>query len=221
MEKDHEALGPKFNETAYLQARLDCLEAIENMSAKLFEGMTEKQGMEIIEDELKSRDSKKRWHPNKFRIGVNTTKSFRESSEEDVVLSKGDLVFIDIGPVFGDQEADMGRTYCFGNCSEEYRSLQNAAEKVFLACKEKWETEKLTGTALYDFAEQEAIRLGYELNPKMAGHRLGDFPHALITRESLSKFDKAPKSKLWVLEIHIICPKLNRGAFFEDLLIEQ
>ena len=52
----------------------------------------------------------------------------------------------------------------------------------------------------------------------MNGHRLGDFPHALHYKGKLSDFSEAPFPNLWVLEIHLIDEKINRGAFFEDIL---
>ena len=60
--------------------------------------------------------------------------------------------------------------------------------------------------------------LGYQLNPNMAGHRLGDFPHALFYKGTLSNFDKQPIQNLWVLEVLITNNEDTFGSFFEDIL---
>lgn len=52
----------------------------------------------------------------------------------------------------------------------------------------------------------------------MLDDRLGDFPHALYFKDSLSEVEFAPIENLWVLEIHIRCQESKRGAFYEDIL---
>lgn len=60
--------------------------------------------------------------------------------------------------------------------------------------------------------------MGYLLNDKMQGHRLGDFPHALFHRGNLKDFERPPQRMLWVLEIHLLEPDSERGYFYEDIL---
>lgn len=214
-----EATGKKFVKEDYLEARNLCLKAVDEIFKKLEAGMTEKDGHLLIEEVLKSFGSKKRWHPNKFRIENNTIKSFREISDADPKLRSGDILFIDIGPVFGDHEADLGRTIIFGESSNpEKLKLAKASEEIFFELESLWKTENLTGEALYKKAEELSSARGYDFNPLMAGHRLGDFPHALISRDKLSDFNYQPVDLLWVLEVHIRCPKTNFGSFYEDIL---
>ena len=52
----------------------------------------------------------------------------------------------------------------------------------------------------------------------MGGHHLGNFPHALFSKKKLIHFDEIPSENLWVLEVHLISEKLQRAAFFEDIL---
>lgn len=217
MHSELEKTGSHYDLEQYLEAREDCLSAIDSIFKRSFEGMTEKDGHLLIEDELKKRGSKKRWHPNKFRIGINTNKSFKETSE-DVSLKKGDLLFIDIDPVFGHLEADIGRSFLFQSEDKESLRLKNASEAIFHELQALWQKHALSGKELYIKAQEITEKMGYQFNPKMAGHRLGDFPHALVTRESLSNIDFSPAEYLWVLEVHIICPKTNRGSFYEDIL---
>ena len=76
----------------------------------------------------------------------------------------------------------------------------------------------VNGEELYTFLESEASKLGYELDPKMKGHRLGDFPHHVHFRGNLTEQDKKPIENLWVLEVHLLDKENNVGAFFEDIL---
>jgi hypothetical protein len=85
----------------------------------------------------------------------------------------------------------------------------------------KWRDEKLTGEALYEFAESEASALGWALNLDLSGHRISDFPHAAIYEGPLAEIPFHPAPLLWVLEIHIRHPEHPYGAFFEDMLLED
>ena len=79
--------------------------------------------------------------------------------------------------------------------------------------------KKLSGIELFNFASLLAKDYGYELNPMMAGHRLGDFPHKLFSSQKLFELGVSPNKNLWVLEIHIIDKANQVGAFFEDILL--
>lgn len=128
----------------------------------------------------------------------------------------GDLCFVDVGPIYEDHEADFGRTFVVEGGSSD---LAKASERVFQNTGQAWHNQKLSGVALYDFMESQAKALGFQLNPKMAGHRLGDFPHKLLSSTKLSEFDQCPIKNLWVLEVHLLNRDGTRGAFFEDLLM--
>jgi hypothetical protein len=73
--------------------------------------------------------------------------------------------------------------------------------------------------ALYDFAAAEARAMGWELNLDMSGHRLADFPHAVLHKGALAEAPFAPSPGLWVLEIQIRHPDRPFSAFYEDLLL--
>lgn len=153
------------------------------------------------------------WHPHKVRFGQNTRCSFRDPSTPDIQLQKGDLYFIDMGPVIDGHEADVGQTFCLGN-----PTFKNPAELLFRKLEKIWREEGLTGLALYDHARKLAKETGYILNDRMQGHRLGDFPHALFHRGGLKDFESSPHEMLWVLEIHLLEKNNKRGYFFEDIL---
>ena len=60
------------------------------------------------------------WHRKVVRAGANTVATFYENPPE-TVLGEDDLVFVDLGPVFGTWEADYGRTFVLGGDPEKLR----------------------------------------------------------------------------------------------------
>lgn len=218
--RDPQGVSEKFNFEKYMNARKVARRIALLLASHIDVGMSEDEGHEIIEELMKKNGVEKKWHPTKFRIGKNTLKSFREKSEPDVKVQEEDIFFLDIGPVIENQEADFGQTFTVGQ-NPEYSKIQRATKKVFDQTAALWKAEKLTGQALYDKAEEFAKAEGYVLNDKMAGHRLGDFPHALYNKGSLKNFEETPKENLWVLEIHLRHPEKEFGAFFEDILIND
>lgn len=212
-----ENVGSDFNLELYLKAREKTIEAVSKTAKLIKPGMTEASGLEILNHQLTQLGIEKFWHPSKFRMNKNTTKNFRDTSE-DVVLQEEDVFFIDIGPVFYAHEGDYGETFFVGE-NEIHEHLKNASKCVFQKTQQAWREKTLTGKALYEFASREAQKLGYHLNSNMYGHRLGDFPHALHHKGKLGDADIVPSPHLWVLEIHLIDEKHQRGAFYEDILI--
>ncbi len=216
-----EKTGEKFNLRTYFDARKLCQNVLNRIAMQIVDGISEKDGQELIKDEFRKVGVTKFWHPSKFRIGSETVKSFREVSDESVRLEKGDLFFVDVGPIIEEHEADYGETFVLpandANKSE-LTALADASLKIWQQTADKWKKSKLSGMDLYLAAEDLAQSLNYRLNPLMAGHRLGDFPHALYSKERLFSLNIVPSENLWVLEIHIISDHLQRGAFFEDIL---
>jgi Xaa-Pro aminopeptidase len=211
-----EGLGDKFRIESFLLAQEKTKACVLEISSKVFLGMTEEQGHELIDKVLEKSGASGKWHPHKFRIGTNTTKAFREISEP-TTLKENDIFFIDIGPVFDEHEGDYGQTFVFGE-NEKYSKIIKACDEVFRSSANICKSEKLSGIDLYKYAQDKAQQLGYELNLKMNGHRLGDFPHALFFKGSLGDVDICPSENRWVLEILIRHPKEEFGAFFEDLI---
>lgn len=212
-----ENCGSGFNLELYLKSRAKAVQAVQSAAKKILPGMNEAQAVIILNHELESAGVEKFWHPTKFRINSNTTKNFRDLSDP-VTLEQNDLFFIDIGPVFFDHEADYGETFTVGT-DPRLSKLQDATKKIFYATQAAWKSNKLSGAQLYQFAEAEALKLNLKLNSNMYGHRLGDFPHAVHYKGKLGTLDFSPASHMWVLEIHLLDESINRGAFFEDILI--
>jgi hypothetical protein len=95
------------------------------------------------------------------------------------------------------------------------------ARALFHVVRRKWVAEGLTGRVLYAYAVDEARRMGWELNMDLSGHRISDFPHAVIYDGPLAEVDFRPSPDLWVLEIHIRHPTKAYGGFFEDMLLDD
>ncbi len=210
-----EGTGEKFNLQTYLRARELCKLTVEKIATAVGNGMNEVDGQALIREEFKKIGVSKFWHPAKFRIASDTVKSFRELADRNIKLSISDIFFIDVGPVIDQHEADYGKTFCLG---EETSPIADASITIWNKTAALWREQAVSGEALYSFADRCAAELGYRLNPLMTGHRLGDFPHSLFSKEGLFSLPFSAAANLWVLEIHIVSDLLKRGAFFEDIL---
>lgn len=216
-----EMTGEKFNLEVYLAAQEICRRTCHKIASQVQTGFSEKDGQMLILEEFKKVGVKKFWHPSKFRIGPDTIKSFREFPDESIRMQSEDIFFLDVGPIIEDHEADYGKTFVFprkGEVDKNLNSLADASFQVWQETAKQWQQVGLTGTSLFEFADKAAQSRGFQLNPLMAGHRLGDFPHALFSKDKLFSTDIVPQKNLWVLEIHIIDPDSRRGSFFEDIL---
>lgn len=214
--KKIEGLGDGFSLDKFLKAR-ELAKFVTQKAASMVEvGMNEIEGISIIERLLQNYGCEKKWHPTKLRIGSNTIKSFKEKSEDGIVLGQNDIFFIDIGPVFDGHEADYGESFTIGS-SKDLDNIKNAARETFSETKVAFQ-DGLSGKELYKFAENITKKKGYILNLNMKGHRLGDFPHALFYRGKLGDIDFIPQRNLWILEILIRHPEKAIGSFFEDLI---
>ncbi|EQC50059.1 metallopeptidase family M24 [Bacteriovorax sp. DB6_IX] len=182
--------------------------------------MSEEDGHAILERLMKKYHVEKKWHPSKFRIGINTIKSFKDKSEDKIILNNGDLIFIDIGPVYLQHEGDFGKTFLFGEDNSERGQIIKDLEYIFEKVSSKWKEEKLNGVDLYRYARELTESLGHQLNERMTGHRVGDFPHHVYYRGGLNEFEEYPVKDLWILELHILSKCGTYGAFYEDLLYE-
>jgi Xaa-Pro aminopeptidase len=213
----HEFTGEEFNLNDYLRAQEKTKQLVLDFSKNIVPGMLETEARALLEKALDDSGIQKKWHPTKLRMGTNTIKSFRDISEE-YTLKENDIFFLDIGPVYFNHEGDYGETFVVG-ANPDLMKLADATKTIFQSTSNMWKEKKLTGKELYEFATSEAKKLNLTLNTNMYGHRVGDFPHAVHTKANLGNIPFTPSPNLWILEIHLIDEKLNRGAFFEDVLI--
>jgi len=215
-----EAVGPAFTQERMLQMRDKTRDMVNQIGAAVKPGMVEEDAVELAKDLLASNDMLRGWHDVVVRFGRNTVKTFGDPSEPGVVLGENDIVSVDIGPVWEDWEGDAGDTFVFGN---DPRMLKCAADarQLFHIVRRQWQSTGMSGKELYDFADAETRRLGWELNLDLSGHRLSDFPHAAIFNGSMAEIDFKPSPLLWILEMHIRHPSGAFGAFFEDMLLDD
>jgi len=203
-----------------LEMRGKTRKAIHAIAAACKPGMVEEDAVQMAKDILAADDMVRGWHDVYVRFGSNTLKTFGAASEPGVVLKENDIIFIDIGPVWGEFEGDGGDTFIVGEAPEMAKCAEDA-KKLFHIVRRKWESTGMSGRELYDFAIEEAKAMGWELNMDLSGHRLADFPHEAIYPGPMAEVDFKPSALLWVLEIHIRHPTDGYGAFFEDMLLDD
>jgi methionyl aminopeptidase len=215
-----ERVGPHYDKAKMLEARRHTWHALAKIAAGIRPGMRESEGVEFAKTVLKDLGLLRGWHAVYLRFGVNTLLTYWDKEAPEVVLGDNDIFFIDIGPVWEEWEGDGGNTFVVGKDREMQRA-SIAVREVFDRVHQKWRTDAVTGAALYEYARQVAGSMGWELTPRVDGHRLGDFPHKAFHAGTLADTSFTPATDLWVLEIQIRHRTLPFGAFYEDLLLES
>jgi Xaa-Pro aminopeptidase len=215
---DLERVGAAYSPEKMLAVREMTRAAIREIAAAMRPGMVEEEAVAMAKRLLAARSMLRGWHDVYVRFGPNTMKTFGAASEPGVVLGRDDIFFIDIGPVFEEWEGDGGDTFVTGRDPDMAR-IASDARKLFHRVRAQWLQQGSTGQQLYDYATAQAREFGWELNLDLSGHRLSDFPHALIYDGPLATVPFRPSPMAWVLEIHIRHPARGFGAFFEDMLL--
>src|SRR5665213_3442458 len=77
---------------------------------------------------------KQHWHKRIVRAGPNTVRIFAENPPVREI-AQNDTVFLDLGPVFDEWEADVGRTYVLGDDPDKHRLCQDLP-RIFDALKQ-------------------------------------------------------------------------------------
>ena len=169
------------------------------------------------------------WHKRIVRAGRNTLAPYDENPP-DLTVAEDDIVFLDLGPVFEEWEADFGRTYVVGNDPLK-RKLCRDIEEGFAKGKRYFQEQPdITGAQLYGFAQQLARQAGWEYGGPIAGHLIGIFPHEKIAGDKISLYvhpqnhgkmrmpDASGRKRHWILEIHFVDRAREIGGFYEELL---
>jgi Xaa-Pro aminopeptidase len=169
------------------------------------------------------------WHKRIVRAGRNTLQPYDENPP-DLQLDEDDVVFLDLGPVFEDWEADFGRTYVVGSDPCKLKLCRDI-EAAF-ACGKKYfqQQANITGAELYRYAHELAERAGWEYGGPIAGHLIGEFPHERIPGDKVTLYvhpdnhqpmrqrDALGRIRHWILEIHFVDRSRQFGGFYEELL---
>ena len=169
------------------------------------------------------------WHDRVVRAGVNTLCVAGEAAP-DRRIGADDLVFLDLGPVFGAWEADVGRSYAIGADPRKHRLCADLPI-VFDALKRRFDEDAdITGAALYAHAHAEAERHGWRFGGRIAGHLVGRYPHALMPGEKeprrispgnttrMRDPDAEGRARHWIIEVHLVAADDSFGGFYERLL---
>lgn len=193
-------------------------------------GKTESQvERDIFELAKRKYGVKRHWHKRVIRSGPNTMTVYREDPP-DLTVAADDIVYVDLGPVFGAWEADFGRTFVVGDDPEKIK-LRDALPKMFAKGRAHFEREAgITGADLFAFMNREAAKEGWIFGGEIAGHIVGEFPHTKIPGEQ-NTFVIAPENpgrlrdpdlngqvRHWILEVHLIDRARRFGGFYEELI---
>jgi Xaa-Pro aminopeptidase len=218
MSTEFEKVCEDFSSKKLEAARKLTWESVRAIADQMEVGMLESDAREIAERLLREKGAERFWHRTHVRFGVNTLKTFSETSLPGVRLQAQDLFFIDIGPVWDGYEGDAGASFVLGQDQEMQRCASDAMT-LFHSIQDRWKQTHESGEALYRFALDSAKRLGWEfLLEGASGHRISDFPHRLYHSGSLHTLPITPSPQRWILEVHLRHPQRSFGAFYEDLL---
>jgi Xaa-Pro aminopeptidase len=193
-------------------------------------GVTESQlNKEIYRLSRDKYHAGRHWHKRIVRAGANTVHPY-QVDPEDLTVAEDDLVFIDLGPVFADWEADFGRTYVLGTYLDKQRICRDL-ETVFIAGKRHFQANpEITGSDLYQYVCDLAAQYGWDYGNGHAGHIIGEFPREKIhgdkvalyihpeNHQPLHRPDRAGHNLHGILEVHLVDKAKHYGAFFEELL---
>lgn len=201
----------------YLQVQENSKHIVDKISRAISPGMSQPEAEALANKMLKEAGFEKNWHKTHFRVGTDTLKTFREKSNSELILQEDDIYFLDIGPVQNGYEADFGKTFVLADNSEKL-SISQASEKIFNLASKAWSENPMNGKDLYKYTKELADEAGFILKMDVNGHRLGDFPHHVFFRGSLTDFEPIPIPNVWVFEVHLEHKSGKFGAFFEDIL---
>src|SRR3984885_7336649 len=91
------------------------------------------------------------WHKRIVRAGRNTLAPYDENPP-DLTLGEDDILFLDLGPVFEEWEADFGRTFVVGFDPVKLK-LRDDIAKAFADGKKYFQDHpEITGVELFKYA---------------------------------------------------------------------
>jgi Xaa-Pro aminopeptidase len=173
------------------------------------------------------------WHKRLVRTGINTVCVYAEDPESRIV-QPDDTVFLDLGPVFASSnaqwEADLGRSYALGDDAEKKRLVADLPRLFDVVKAHYVSTPDITGEQLYAYAQKVAADAGWIFGGTIAGHIVGEFPHAQLipgreehritagNAKRMRDADADGYTRNWILEIHLVDKTRSWGGFYERLL---
>lgn len=169
------------------------------------------------------------WHRRIVRAGPNTLQPFQERPP-DRTIAADDIVFLDLGPVFEEWEADFGRTFLLSDDPHK-KAVRDALPRVWQAGRDYFAGHPdVTGAELFDAVVAVARAEGFEWGSHIAGHLIGEFAHKKIagpgiewyimpgSDKPMRRTDPRGRTCHWILEIHLVDRRRGFGGFYEQLL---
>lgn len=208
---------------------LDRIEALGLVAAGRTEREVEQDIYALAETEF---GIEKHWHKRIVRAGVNTL-AIAADNPPITTIAEDDIVFLDLGPVFEEWEADVGRSYAIGPDPRKHALCQELLRQFNIVKQHFLATPDITGAELYDFACETARAAGWRYGGKIVGHVVGEFPHAHLpgpkyinyirpeNPERLRDPDGLGQKRYWILEIHLVDPDGAFGGFYERLMLDE
>jgi Xaa-Pro dipeptidase len=169
------------------------------------------------------------WHKRIVRAGKNTLLPYADNPP-DLTIREDDILFLDLGPVFEQWEADFGRTFVVGHDPLKLKMQRDVAEAFAEGKRYFHATPDITSSELFHYACSLAEKFGWEFGGPIAGHLIGQFPHERIADDKVSLYvhpkshlrmrslDEHGQKRHWILEIHFIDREHEIGGFYEELL---
>ena len=169
------------------------------------------------------------WHRQIVRSGPNTLTTAADYPEPRTIEAD-DTVYVDLGPVFEEWEADIGRTYAVGKDPEKHRLAADLPQVFEQVQRHYHASPNITGSELYAYAQVAAEKSGWVFGGAIAGHWVGEFPHTRWPGERAFKAiwpentapmrtpDHLGRERNWILEIHLVDRARTFGGFYERLL---
>ena len=169
------------------------------------------------------------WHKRIVRAGRNTLAPYDENPP-DLTMTEDDIVFLDLGPVFEEWEADFGRTFVVGNDPIKHKLCRDIEEAFADGKRYFREHPEITAAELYGYAQRQAMQAGWEYGGPIAGHLIGVFPHEKIAGDKITLYvhpenhnrmqtpEASGRKRHWIYEIHFVDRKRQIGGFYEELL---
>ena len=172
---------------------------------------------------------RRHWHKRIVRAGSNTLLGYHDEAA-DRHIATDDIVYLDLGPVFDEWEADFGRSYALGGDPDKHRLVRDIGAAFANGKRHYQSTLNLTAGEMYDYVVSLAGEAGWEFGAATAGHLIGEFPHERAPGNaqrfqirhgnpiSLREPDANGRSRHWILEVHFVDRAREIGGFFEELL---
>ena len=194
-------------------------------------GKSEEQlNSEVCDLALKKFGIEKHWHKKIVRSGKNTLAIYPDNPPNRIV-EKDDILFIDLGPIVEDYEADIGRTYVLGNDPQKIK-LKRDVEEAWYEIKEWYQQQTvLKASELFQYVVEKAKEYGWEFGGEIAGHIVGKYPHEQPADPQSPELDIHPENhndiflpdadgnqRHWILELQFVDKENGIGGYFEQLL---